>query len=105
MTPHFQRIVRIVGALLLAQALVAIPVYTEIGMMSSVISPDFLSGSRRPRDDERGRSTAAGNRPAGGAGSGSRLRDLTPVLRMSLSQPCQRKTRARNQAVHWVHRG
>jgi hypothetical protein len=46
MTPHFQRIGRIVGALLLAQALVAIPVYTEIGMMSSVISPDFLRGCR-----------------------------------------------------------
>ena len=43
MTPHFQRIGKIVGALLLAQALVAIPVYTEIGMMSSVMSPDFLT--------------------------------------------------------------
>jgi hypothetical protein len=29
--------------LLLAQALIAIPVYTEIGMMSSVISADFLT--------------------------------------------------------------
>lgn len=42
MTPDFKRIGRIAGILLLAQALVAIPVYTEIGMMSSVISPDFL---------------------------------------------------------------
>jgi hypothetical protein len=42
MTPDFKRIGRIAGILLLAQALIAIPVYTEIGMMSSVISPDFL---------------------------------------------------------------
>ena len=43
MTPDFKRIGRIAGILLLAQALVAIPVYTEIGMMSSIISPDFLA--------------------------------------------------------------
>jgi hypothetical protein len=43
MNPDFKRIGRVVGALLLAQALIAIPVYTEIGMMSSVISPDFLN--------------------------------------------------------------
>jgi hypothetical protein len=42
MTLDFKRIGRIAGILLLAQALIAIPVYTEIGMMSSVISPDFL---------------------------------------------------------------
>lgn len=42
MTPDFKRIGRIAGILLLAQALIAIPVYTEIGMMSSIISPDFL---------------------------------------------------------------
>ena len=42
MTPDFRRIGRIAGILLLAQALIAIPVYTEIGMMSSIISPDFL---------------------------------------------------------------
>jgi hypothetical protein len=33
----------VVGALLLVQALVAIPVYTEIGMMRSIISRQFLS--------------------------------------------------------------
>jgi len=43
MNPNFKLIGRIVGALLLAQALMAIPVYTEIGMMSSVISLNFLS--------------------------------------------------------------
>lgn len=42
MTRDFKRIGRISGILLLAQALIAIPVYTEIGMMSSIISPDFL---------------------------------------------------------------
>jgi hypothetical protein len=42
MKPDHKRLGRIVGALLLAQALIAIPVFTEIGMMSSVISPDFL---------------------------------------------------------------
>jgi hypothetical protein len=42
MTRDFERIGRIAGILLLAQALIAIPVYTEIGMMSSIISPDFL---------------------------------------------------------------
>jgi hypothetical protein len=42
MKPDLKLIGRIVGALLLAQALIAIPAYTEIGMMSSVISPDFL---------------------------------------------------------------
>ena len=42
MTHDFMRIGRIAGILLLAQALIAIPVYTEIGMMSSIISPDFL---------------------------------------------------------------
>lgn len=42
MTPDFKRIGRVAGILLLAQALVAIPVYTQIGMMSSIISPDFL---------------------------------------------------------------
>lgn len=42
MTPDFKRIGRIAGILLLAQALIAIPVYTEIGMMHSVTSPDFL---------------------------------------------------------------
>lgn len=42
MTCDFKRIGRIAGILLLAQALIAIPVYTEIGMMSSIISPDFL---------------------------------------------------------------
>lgn len=41
MTPDLKRIGRIAGLLLLAQALIAIPVYTEIGMMSSVISPVF----------------------------------------------------------------
>src|SRR5436190_12299988 len=43
MKPDFKQIGRIVGALLLAQALVAIPVYTEIGMMSSIISSNFLT--------------------------------------------------------------
>ena len=43
MNPDFKQIGRIVGALLLAQALIAIPVYTEIGMMSSVISSNFLT--------------------------------------------------------------
>jgi hypothetical protein len=42
MTRDFERIGRIAGILLLAQALIAIPVYAEIGMMSSIISPDFL---------------------------------------------------------------
>ena len=42
MTLDFKQIGRIAGILLLAQALIAIPVYTQIGMMSSVISPDFL---------------------------------------------------------------
>ena len=42
MSPQFQRIGRIVGALLLVQALIAIPVYSEIRIMSSVVSPDFL---------------------------------------------------------------
>ncbi|HEV2842073.1 MAG TPA: DUF4386 family protein [Chthoniobacterales bacterium] len=42
MTLDFKGIGRIAGILLLAQALIAIPVYTEIGMMSSIISPDFL---------------------------------------------------------------
>ena len=42
MTLDFKQIGRIAGILLLAQALIAIPVYTEIGMMSSIISPDFL---------------------------------------------------------------
>ena len=42
MTGDFKLIGRIAGLLLLAQALIAIPVYTEIGMMSSIISPDFL---------------------------------------------------------------
>lgn len=42
MTRDFKGIGRIAGILLLAQALIAIPVYTEIGMMSSIISPDFL---------------------------------------------------------------
>jgi len=42
MTPDYKWIGRIAGILLLAQALVAIPVYTEVGMMSSIISPDFL---------------------------------------------------------------
>jgi hypothetical protein len=41
--PDFKLLGRVVGALLLAQALIAIPVYTQIGMMSSVISPNFLS--------------------------------------------------------------
>ena len=36
---------RIVGALLLTQALLAIPVYTEIGMMRSVIAPTFLANA------------------------------------------------------------
>ena len=43
MNPDFKQTGRIVGILLLAQALITIPVYTEIGMMSSVISPDFLT--------------------------------------------------------------
>jgi hypothetical protein len=43
MNSDFKRIGRIAGILLLAQALIAIPVYTQIGMMSSVISPDFLT--------------------------------------------------------------
>jgi hypothetical protein len=42
MTSNYKQIGRIAGILLLAQALIAIPVYTQIGMMSSVISPDFL---------------------------------------------------------------
>lgn len=42
MKPDLKLLGRIVGVLLLAQALIAIPVYTEIGMMRSVISPNFL---------------------------------------------------------------
>lgn len=45
MKPDFTRTGRIVGILLLGQALLAIPVFTEIGMMRSVISPDFLTGA------------------------------------------------------------
>lgn len=43
MKADHKRIGRMVGALLLAQALIAIPAYTEVGMMSSIISPDFLN--------------------------------------------------------------
>lgn len=43
MNTDYEQIGRIVGALLLAQALIAIPVYTEIGMMRSIISPNFLT--------------------------------------------------------------
>jgi hypothetical protein len=43
MKPDFKLLGRIVGALLLAQALISIPVYTQIGMMRSVISPNFLN--------------------------------------------------------------
>ena len=43
MNINYQQIGRITGLLLLAQAVMAIPVFTEIGMMSSVISPDFLT--------------------------------------------------------------
>src|SRR5947209_2146507 len=42
MKSDLRRTGRIVGLLLLVQALVAIPVFTEIGMMRSVISPAFL---------------------------------------------------------------
>jgi hypothetical protein len=42
MKPDLKLLGRIIGALLLTQAVIAIPVYTEVGMMSSVISPDFL---------------------------------------------------------------
>ncbi|HEV2746375.1 MAG TPA: DUF4386 family protein [Allosphingosinicella sp.] len=45
MKPDYGRTGRIVGLLLLAQALLAIPVFTEIGMMRSVIAPDFLTGA------------------------------------------------------------
>jgi hypothetical protein len=36
---------RIIGALLLVQAILAVPVFTEIGMMRAVISPQFLAGA------------------------------------------------------------
>ncbi|HEV2708380.1 MAG TPA: DUF4386 domain-containing protein [Pyrinomonadaceae bacterium] len=36
---------RVVGLLFLAQALLAVPVYTEVGMMRSVIAPDFLTNA------------------------------------------------------------
>jgi hypothetical protein len=36
---------RVVGLLFLAQALLAVPVYTEVGMMRSVIGPDFLANA------------------------------------------------------------
>jgi hypothetical protein len=39
----FRQTGRIVGLLLLVQALLAIPVFTEIGMMRSIISPAFLT--------------------------------------------------------------
>jgi hypothetical protein len=45
MNPDYKRTGRIVGILLLAQALLAIPVFTQIGMMRSIISPDFLTGA------------------------------------------------------------
>jgi len=45
MNTDFRQIGRIVGILLLVQAAMAIPVYTEIGMMSSIIAPDFLTGA------------------------------------------------------------
>ena len=38
-----KRIGRILGALLFAQVAIALPVFTGFGMMSSVISPDFLT--------------------------------------------------------------
>jgi hypothetical protein len=43
MNPDYMQTGRIVGILLLAQALIAIPVFTQIGMMTSIISPDFLT--------------------------------------------------------------
>ncbi len=45
MKPDLRRTGRIVGFILLAQTLLAIPVYTEFGMMGSVTSPDFLTGA------------------------------------------------------------
>jgi hypothetical protein len=41
-TESTKRIGRLVGALFLIQALLAIPTYTEVGMMRSVIQKDFL---------------------------------------------------------------
>ncbi|HLL75097.1 MAG TPA: DUF4386 family protein [Pyrinomonadaceae bacterium] len=36
---------RVTGLLFLAQALLAVPVYTEVGMMRAVIAPDFLANA------------------------------------------------------------
>ncbi len=43
MKPDLKRTGRIVGCLLLAQALIAIPVYTSYGMMGSITTSNFLS--------------------------------------------------------------
>ena len=44
-TASTKRIGRLVGALFLIQALLAIPTYTEVGMMRSVIQKDFLANA------------------------------------------------------------
>lgn len=43
MNPDFKLIGRIVGVLLLAQALIAIPVYTSYGIMGSITTSSFLT--------------------------------------------------------------
>lgn len=45
MKTDLKQIGRIIGILLLAQALLAIPVYTQWGMMGSVTARDFLTGA------------------------------------------------------------
>jgi hypothetical protein len=45
MKADFKRIGRIVGVILLAQALLSIPVYTSFGMMGSITLPDFLTAA------------------------------------------------------------
>lgn len=44
-SPNLKETGRIVGFLLLAQALLAIPVYTSFGMMGSITTPDFLTAA------------------------------------------------------------
>ena len=50
MKPDLEQVGRIAGMLLLGQALIAIPVYTSIGLMGSITTADFLTAAAADAD-------------------------------------------------------